>query len=572
MADVDSVSRSDSADRSDRSDNDDNDNDVSGVDMDAAADAAREEEREAEETARAAEEAGRNAREAMEAEDRTRAELAREEARAELAQEEVDAGQTTVADVEMAATEEEEEVAAAELEAYEAAALADPRIDPYDDPDTVDRVVNGLDHVTATPMGRAEAANLMNEHAFPSSVAHFSFDTRPVADHIADLSLTDPVRARDVMAGIRDLANPIEIDFTEFGALQHEHAAIAAGTRQGALDAAAGWAGDMVDGVVTAAETAGQAALVGVNEVPIVELLVSDEFAAAQAADLQQKAEAALELLSNLDEVPQAIIDKYEADIALADALEQAYREGRADLSILQESARVRSQANTEMAILGAELGLTAAGGAGLGVRATRMLGRLDADTPGGLLGSLRRDRDVSATMTERLREFIADESGALNLGRELGVEPPADGILTERWYDRLNEGVQFNRDNWDRYEFNEVYLDNGTRVDSINITDGAAEIVSRKHTQLAEVQPSTALSYLNELATKYPPGARIADTPGNQDRPGTAGQPIPEGTRLGGPQILEVPVQNGPIPQAILDRANDLGIIIRDVEGREYN
>ena len=61
--------------------------------------------------------------------------------------------------------------------------------------------------------------------------------------------------------------------------------------------------------------------------------------------------------------------------------------------------------------------------------------------------------------------------------------------------------------------------------------------------------------------------GIVIADTPGNRLRftPDQIGKP------LDGPMRLEVPVQNAPVPQNILDLANDLGIKIFDVTGRRY-
>lgn len=39
-------------------------------------------------------------------------------------------------------------------------------------------------------------------------------------------------------------------------------------------------------------------------------------------------------------------------------------------------------------------------------------------------------------------------------------------------------------------------------------------EIVSRKHTQLANVQESTAVGYLRELANTFGPGTIVVDTP----------------------------------------------------------
>lgn len=35
---------------------------------------------------------------------------------------------------------------------------------------------------------------------------------------------------------------------------------------------------------------------------------------------------------------------------------------------------------------------------------------------------------------------------------------------------------------------------------------------------------------------------------------------------------ILEIPEQKHPIPQSMIDYANNKGIIIRDVKGDEYN
>jgi hypothetical protein len=42
-------------------------------------------------------------------------------------------------------------------------------------------------------------------------------------------------------------------------------------------------------------------------------------------------------------------------------------------------------------------------------------------------------------------------------------------------------------------------------------------------------------------------------------------------GQRLRGRMILEVPVQEGLVPQSILDAANRLGIVIRDINGTVY-
>ncbi|MFE3896207.1 MULTISPECIES: hypothetical protein [unclassified Priestia] len=63
-------------------------------------------------------------------------------------------------------------------------------------------------------------------------------------------------------------------------------------------------------------------------------------------------------------------------------------------------------------------------------------------------------------------------------------------------------------------------------------------EIVSRKFTQLTEVQEKTALSYLSEFTKKYYSGKFNLNTL--------------KGGRVEGELILEVPVQTKPIPQKI--------------------
>ena len=133
-------------------------------------------------------------------------------------------------------------------------------------------------------------------------------------------------------------------------------------------------------------------------------------------------------------------------------------------------------------------------------------------------------------------------------------------------WLRRIEEGNQFNREREAFYPHNEVYIEkpdgNGYyRLDSYNPDLG--EIVSRKHTQLSEIQEGTAIRYLDELESKYPPGARIAEVPSSGDLGGEV---------LSGDLILEVPVQNSEIPRNVLDAANDRDIIIRDVDGRVYN
>jgi hypothetical protein len=42
-------------------------------------------------------------------------------------------------------------------------------------------------------------------------------------------------------------------------------------------------------------------------------------------------------------------------------------------------------------------------------------------------------------------------------------------------------------------------------------------------------------------------------------------------GSTLQGQYILEVPVQVNPVPQAVLDSANNAGVLIRDINGKIY-
>lgn len=121
-------------------------------------------------------------------------------------------------------------------------------------------------------------------------------------------------------------------------------------------------------------------------------------------------------------------------------------------------------------------------------------------------------------------------------------------------WRRRMAEGDQFNYQNHHRYPQNEVTLGNGKRLDSY--LPGEV-IVSRKNTQLDNVRPETANSYIDELVNKYPPGT-----------------PIKGGGELEGDLVLEVPVQNGDVPQSVIDHANGKKppVIIRDVLGNEYN
>jgi hypothetical protein len=181
-------------------------------------------------------------------------------------------------------------------------------------------------------------------------------------------------------------------------------------------------------------------------------------------------------------------------------------------------------------------------------------------------VGGLARAADT-VTDAARAADTLGDTVGAAGRVDDLGAAAAKFDDLPP-WRRRLMEGQEFNRQQAGIYAYDEVRVRSadGSRYYVVDSYDpDLGEIVSRKHTQLGDVQEPTARSYLNELAAEYSPGARIDDTPRNRDL-GIAGQ------RLDGDLVLEVPVQTGPVPQPVLNLADELGIIIRDVNGGIYN
>jgi hypothetical protein len=147
--------------------------------------------------------------------------------------------------------------------------------------------------------------------------------------------------------------------------------------------------------------------------------------------------------------------------------------------------------------------------------------------------------------------------------GQEPHVSTDPNG--TPVWLQNVLNGANFNRSQAPVYPYNELYVQDPSggypnRLDSYN--PFAGEIVSRKLTQFSAIQPQTGINYVNEVAAKYAPGTVIADVP-------TSGNLA--GKRLSGQMILEVPPQNAPIPQAVLDAADAQKILIRDIKGHVY-
>ncbi|OUE25172.1 hypothetical protein BFL36_05265 [Clavibacter michiganensis] len=140
----------------------------------------------------------------------------------------------------------------------------------------------------------------------------------------------------------------------------------------------------------------------------------------------------------------------------------------------------------------------------------------------------------------------------------------------TQEWRRRVTEGIKFNYENHGRYPHNEVTLANGYRVDSYI---PGREIVSRKHTQIAEVLSRSAMAEIKEITRKYAPGSLIK-TP-IRPRPDTVfseANRVLGGLRLRGQPILEVPPQVHPIPDVVLEYADAHRVIIRDTTGHVYN
>jgi hypothetical protein len=159
--------------------------------------------------------------------------------------------------------------------------------------------------------------------------------------------------------------------------------------------------------------------------------------------------------------------------------------------------------------------------------------------------------------------ESLPDET--IHDGPEAGKIPELDSRERHRPDpERMQQGTDFDRAQRGVYTADQLELTNGKIVDSYTPND---VIVSRKHSQLAEINPAVAEGYVHEILDKYAPGNIIADTPANNARyPGLVGH------RLEGKMVLEVPVQQTPIPQEFGDWSARLGVTIRDFNGQVLN
>ncbi|MBJ8072243.1 T7SS effector LXG polymorphic toxin [Bacillus cereus] len=165
--------------------------------------------------------------------------------------------------------------------------------------------------------------------------------------------------------------------------------------------------------------------------------------------------------------------------------------------------------------------------------------------------------------LIEAYYKFAKSKDGDKGTDKTLSKKKSIPDFVKKQW----EAGNRFNKENRPRYTYNEIELEakenNGKKYVVDSYIPGE-EIVSRKFTQLAEVKEKTALSYLSEFTKKYSSGSEISSGKFNPN--------ALKGGRLDGELILEVPVQTKPVPQKIIEEANEKGIIIRDINGKVYN
>ncbi|MBQ6642930.1 MAG: hypothetical protein IJH84_18095, partial [Saccharopolyspora sp.] len=150
-----------------------------------------------------------------------------------------------------------------------------------------------------------------------------------------------------------------------------------------------------------------------------------------------------------------------------------------------------------------------------------------------GATGSKLTGKGFKAAKTGSEISEEAAENTAKSVGEQAGRSRRRISDLPDPVQRRIEEGNKFNRDRAPHYRpYNEITLENGKRLDSYK---PRADIVSRKHTQLSDIEPGTARSYLSEFTNKYSPGERVADTPKAR-----AEYPELVGKRIRGDQVLE--------------------------------
>lgn len=185
-------------------------------------------------------------------------------------------------------------------------------------------------------------------------------------------------------------------------------------------------------------------------------------------------------------------------------------------------------------------------------------------------------DIDVATDTTHAFRRLLLDFDGDIArtrdaLRRYLTDEVGLDDDLARVTADRI-AGNEFNRTQRGQgSQLSEIELGaSGTRGPRVDAWDPVrGEIISRKFTQLGEVAPSTARSYITELANKYAAGQPVKITPTVIRKAEVAGlDPADLPATLRGRPVLEVPPQSGPLRPDLLTFARDQGVMIRQTDG----
>lgn len=187
-------------------------------------------------------------------------------------------------------------------------------------------------------------------------------------------------------------------------------------------------------------------------------------------------------------------------------------------------------------------------------------------------MASLQRAADNGLDLSRmlpggRIIDDLAQMSDPDNFTPGAFLSPWQQRAFEDRpWLANIVAGNKFDDYMAPNYQFNEIYVDFAGNTSGYARLDSyvpGEQIVSRKLTQLSEVDLSTARGYIRELATKYPPGATIPNTPANRAN-GLAGQ------TLDGDLVLQVPPQSGPLSQELLDYAELYEVRIIDINGVE--
>jgi hypothetical protein len=182
--------------------------------------------------------------------------------------------------------------------------------------------------------------------------------------------------------------------------------------------------------------------------------------------------------------------------------------------------------------------------------------------------------------------ELSASELDAVTAGKIAMYEHLIERAQTagKEWRARMFDGSVFNWENYHRYEYREVALERpvtdgqgnviGTERFRLDSYDPGDEVVSRRRTQFADIQPSAGIGYIDEMLKKYNPKDEhltVSGTPANRAQFGDAATAM-VAEPFDGRMVFEVPVQHSPVPMAILEHARKWWVEIRDVAGTVYS